>query len=119
MRFGAIFFVAVLTSLSACKSPYADDRSQTLGAPGGAGQDEIISHGRIEPTREIRIEIDELSGIDNIVDPETGKITIISVGDSDFKIFFHYCPVNLRIKSAGYRYCSPEFVWDSSQTLRL
>jgi hypothetical protein len=31
----------------------------------------------------------------------------------------HYCPVNLRIKSAGYRYCSPEFVWDSSQTLRL
>lgn len=89
MRFGPIFFVAVLTSFSACKSPYAGDRSQTLGAPGGAGQDEIMSHGRIEATREIRIEIDELSGIDNSVDPETGKITIISVGDSDFKIFFN------------------------------
>lgn len=86
MRFCAIFFVVIAASLTACKSPRTGEYSQTVGAPDGTGLDDIKSHGRIESTRAIRFGLDEFSGMDSVIDPRTGKVTIFGVGDGGFEI---------------------------------
>ena len=86
MRFGAIFFVVIVASFAACKSPRAGEYSNTLGASDDVGHGGMKAHGRIESTRAIRFRLDEFSGMDSIVDPRTGRVTIFGVGDRNFEI---------------------------------